>query len=250
MASRKIRCVAARGRKISDKTVLRLVGAASGCCERPECPTGWLWHELPNGDAVRLAEVAHIVAASDDGPRGDSAVSTEDLVSVDNLILLCPNCHTIVDGASEDYPVERLKQWKSEHESRVRAILQVERFASRREAHRELQRLLAQNQAVWSLYGPESPAARNPESAATWLREVADVILPTNARISALLEVNAGLLTPNEHEVVGVFDAHRRGLEARHLGIDVGVAAPRFPASIETVFGDDHGTRLKEGQDA
>jgi hypothetical protein len=250
MSSRKLKCVAARGRKISDKTVLRLFAAASGRCERPECQTGWLWHELPNGDAVRLGEVAHIVAASDDGPRGDSAVSTAELVSVDNLILLCPTCHTIVDGAPDEYPTERLKQWKSEHESRVRAILQVERFATRPQAHRELQRLLAQNAAVWSVYGPDSPASVDPESAGTWLREVAEVILPTNARISALLEVNAELLTADEHEVVGLFDAHRRGMEARHLGIDVGVAAPRFPAAIKTVFSDVHDDTSRGDRDA
>lgn len=231
-------CSAARGRKIGDKVVLRLVAAAGGWCERPGCPTGSLWHELPDGTAVKLAEVAHIVAASDDGPRGDDTVPTEDLVGFDNLILLCPNCHTIVDRAPKEHPVELLRRWKTDHENRLREILGVPVAATRAEARTELVRLLAQNHAVFEQYGPGSAASAHPESADTWLREVRAVILPNNARISVLLEVNAALLRPEEHKVVAAFETHRRGLEARHLGIDMGVAAPRFPTGLETVYAD------------
>jgi len=239
VSSPKLKCPEARGRRVKDKTVLRLVAAAGGWCEKPDCPTGFLWHELPTGDAVRLAEVAHIVAASDDGPRGDDAVATEELVEFDNLILLCPNCHTIVDRAPEAFPVERMRQWKSEHETRLRSMLGVRIFDSRAEALVELRRLLAAGKAVHATYGPGSPASRHPESAATWQREVAEVILPNNTRVSALLEVNAALLRAEEFAVVGEFDAHRRALEARHLGVDVGVAAPTFPTAVENVFSDE-----------
>jgi hypothetical protein len=231
-------CREARGRRVSNQVVLRLFSAASGWCEKPNCPTGSLWHELPDGGAVRLAEVAHIVAASDSGPRGDADIPTPELVAFDNLILLCPTCHTIVDRAPEDYPTELMQQWKSEHEGRVRSLLGVKLCGTRTEAHVELSRLLTQNEVVWETYGPGSPASAHPESAGTWLREVAEVILPNNTRVSALFEVNAGLLQADEHLVVAQFDAHRRGLEARHLGVDVGVAAPRFPTAVEDVFSD------------
>lgn len=239
MSSPRLKCPEARGRRVKDKIVLRLVGAAGGWCEKPDCPTGSLWHELPAGDAVRLAEVAHIVAASDEGPRGNEEIETEELVGFDNLILLCPNCHTIVDRAPEAFPVERMRQWKSEHESRLRSLLGVKAFATRAEALVELRRLLASGKVVHATYGPGSPASGQPESAATWRREVAEVILPNNTKVSALFEVNAGLLRAEEFAVVGEFDAHRRGLEARHLGVDVGVAAPRFPTAVENVFSDE-----------
>lgn len=239
MSSPKLKCPQARGRRVKDKVVLRLVGAAGGWCEKPDCSTGSLWHELPAGDAVRLAEVAHIVAASDDGPRGDAEAETEQLVAFENLILLCPNCHTVVDRAPDEFPVVRLRQWKSEHEARLRSLLGVKVFMTRAEARVELLRLLAPGKAVHATYGPGSPASCQPESAGTWRREVAEVILPNNTKVSSLLEVNAALLRTEEFAVVGEFDAHRRGLEARHLGVDVGVAAPRFPAAIETVFSDE-----------
>lgn len=231
-----LQCEGARGRKVRDRVVLRLFSAASGWCEKPDCPTGSLWHEVSDGDAVRLGQVAHIVAASDAGPRGDAEVPTPALAAFENLILLCPTCHVIVDRAPGEYPTEQLQQWKAEHEGRVLAVLGVRRFGSRTEARVELMRLLAQNKAVWEAHGPESPSNAHPESASTWLREVAEVILPNNTRVSALCEVNAGLLRAKEFAVVGEFDVHRRGLEARHLGIDVGISAPRFPAAVENLF--------------
>lgn len=239
MSSPKLKCPEARGRRVKDKVVLRLVGAAGGWCEKPDCPTGALWHELPAGDAVRLAEVAHIVAASDEGPRGNEEVETEELVGFDNLILLCPNCHTIVDRAPEDFSVEQMRQWKSDHETRLRSLLGVKVFETRAEAVVELRRLLSLGKVVHTTYGPGSPASGHPESAGTWRREVAEVILPNNTKISALFEVNAGLLRADEFAVVGEFDAHRRALEARHMGVDVGVTAPQFPTAVENVFSDE-----------
>jgi hypothetical protein len=185
---------------------------------------------------VKLAEVAHIVAASDAGPRGDENLSDEDLTSFSNLILLCPNCHTIVDRSPDDFPTELLVQWKRGHERRLRGMLGAQQFTTREEAHAALLRLLAQNEAVWMTYGPDSPAAAIPESADTWLRQVSEVIIPNNARISAMLEANSHLLQTSEHVEVALFDTHRRALEERHLGIDVGVTAPRFPAGLATVF--------------
>lgn len=239
MTAVRSRCGQARGRKVDPQVVLRLVGAAAGWCERPACPTGSLWHELADGTAVKLAEVAHIVAASDAGPRGDSTVPTHELVGFDNLILLCPNCHTIVDRAAGEHPVELLHRWKDQHETRLRGLLRVPAATTRAAARTELARLLAQNRAVFDQYGPDSPASVSPETAETWLREVQEVILPNNARIAVLFEVNAALLRPVEHQAVAAVNTHRRGLEARHLGIDVGVAAPRFPADVDALFTDD-----------
>ncbi len=59
----------------------RLEAGGCGWClvRETDRPTGSPWHELPAGDAVRLAEVAHIVAASEEGPRGNAEVETEEL---------------------------------------------------------------------------------------------------------------------------------------------------------------------------
>jgi hypothetical protein len=230
------RCARSRGRRIPRDTVVRLVGASGGHCERPSCPTGFLWHEFADGSAVRLGEVAHIVAASVEGPRGDTEVREHELVSYANLLLLCPTCHTIVDGAPREYTTDILRRWKVDHESRLTEILGVARYETRDQAHAQLVRLLQANRVVWERYGPESREAWKPEMAATWSTEVKDVILPNNARIGRLLEVNAALLSPDEQQTVAEFSAHSRAFELRHLAGVVNVAAPRFPDGLNTVF--------------
>src|SRR5665647_1827404 len=66
---------------------------------RPECPTGFLWYELEDGSAIKLAQVAHIVAASTQGPRAGPGATDDSLTSIKNLVLLCPTCHVLVDRA-------------------------------------------------------------------------------------------------------------------------------------------------------
>lgn len=200
------------------------------------CPTGFLWHELSDGSAVRLGEVAHIVAASVDGPRGDATAEESELVAYANLMLLCPTCHTIVDGAPGEYTADTLRRWKAVHESRLTEILGVARYATREQARSQLVRLLEENRVVWERYGPESPDSWKPERASTWFTEVKDVILPNNARIQKLLEVNAQLLNFQEKRIVAEFSAHSRALEQRHLAEIVNPDAPRFPDGLNEVF--------------
>lgn len=134
--------------------------------------------------------------------------------------------------------MELLRRWKTEHESRLREILSVPAATTRSQARAQLTKMLAENRAVFEQYGPGSPASAHPEGATTWLREVQQVILPNNALIAVLLDVNMELLRPEEHRVVADFQLHRRGMEARHTGLDVGVSAPKFPTEVEDLFTD------------
>jgi hypothetical protein len=73
--------------------------------------------------AVLIGENAHIVAASDGGPRADASMGRVDKDDYKNLILLCRNCHRRVDQQPHTYIVERLKTLKSTHEDWVRTSL-------------------------------------------------------------------------------------------------------------------------------
>lgn len=66
-----------------------------------------------------LSEVAHIVARSGDGPRGDYALPLDERDRYENLILLCERHHTEIDAQVATYPVERLRQMKYDHESLI-----------------------------------------------------------------------------------------------------------------------------------
>ena len=74
-------------------------------------------------DAIVTGHICHICAVSKAGPRGKSEFTEEYLNSPENLILLCPNHHALVDGQPETYPAEMLKEWKEAHESEMRSRL-------------------------------------------------------------------------------------------------------------------------------
>ena len=71
-----------------------------------------------SGPAV-ISDICHIYASSPNGPRGQGGLTEDELKSIDNLILLCPNHHRVVDRQPETYTAELLKQWKEEHEAKV-----------------------------------------------------------------------------------------------------------------------------------
>jgi hypothetical protein len=81
---------------------------------------------LPGGDPenpVVTGELAHIVAESIDGPRGDHPLPLEERNKAPNLILVCAKHHKVVDEKTQYYTVERLRQMKADHEERIAAAL-------------------------------------------------------------------------------------------------------------------------------
>ena len=92
-----------------------LWGRAANRCSFPDCKI-----ELtPDGGKTTLGEIAHIVAKSAEGPRGESDLPAESRDNYDNLILLCPTHHKTIDNNPEIYTVEKLHQMKQKHEEWV-----------------------------------------------------------------------------------------------------------------------------------
>src|SRR5579872_613112 len=110
---------------ISEKTLKILWSRAGGRCSFPLCNTA-LIHEGTGNDApVVVGEVAHIVARHTDGPRGSEPFQGVDRDVLENLILLCPVHHTIIDQRSQTYTVEVLQQMKNQHEQYIKAQLDL-----------------------------------------------------------------------------------------------------------------------------
>jgi hypothetical protein len=63
---------------------------------------------------------SHIIARAPGGPRGRAA-ERNDLDRHENLILLCANCHAVVDAQPEHFPPETLGQMKAVHEHKIAA---------------------------------------------------------------------------------------------------------------------------------
>lgn len=68
-------------------------------------------------DEVVIGEMAHIIAKSPTGPRGD--INRVQDNSYDNLILLCSIDHKKVDSRPSNFPTEYLKSIKEQHEADI-----------------------------------------------------------------------------------------------------------------------------------
>lgn len=80
--------------------------------------------ELTTGpDGITVGEMAHIAATNSLGPRADSNMSQTERDSYKNLILLCPEHHTLIDKDENTWTVEQLLSMKKSHEEWVQAQL-------------------------------------------------------------------------------------------------------------------------------
>jgi hypothetical protein len=95
-----------------------LWGAASGRCSYPKCAKRLVARRAGADLEVLLGEMAHIVAKSAAGPRGEVAIATAERNRYGNLILLCEEHHKIVDSQRVTYTPELLRQFKQDHEQR------------------------------------------------------------------------------------------------------------------------------------
>ena len=110
-----------RRKELSSATQRAVWARSGGICARPGCDS--ILYEDPVFFKTRpFGELAHNVAASQDGPRGDATRSPQLSDDPENLILLCPTCHTLVDkpGWQQDYPEAMLAEWKRQHEAVIR----------------------------------------------------------------------------------------------------------------------------------
>jgi len=101
--------VAASGPSITDYK--KLFARSGNRCAFPKCRASII-HE----DTL-LGEVAHIKGLNVGSARHDKTQTPEERNAYPNLILLCPNHHTIIDDDELSYTVERLNSIKAAHEA-------------------------------------------------------------------------------------------------------------------------------------
>lgn len=81
------------------------------------------------GKLVNLADKAHVIAHSLEGPRGQErdryGLDDDNIDSIENLILLCKIHHKLVDDRPDMYPADVLFAMKKSHEERIRRLAHV-----------------------------------------------------------------------------------------------------------------------------
>lgn len=110
-----------RGKAPTPQTVQLLCAKAAGRCEFEGCGK-ILYEEILTRRNIRNSVVAHIVASSPDGPRGDRLRSHALSAELSNLMLLCPEHHNLIDSQVNEYPEARLIAMKHAHEESVKRL--------------------------------------------------------------------------------------------------------------------------------
>ena len=217
----------AASRYISQNIRLRLFADAAGFCQNPSCLQPLFSDQHPHS---HIAEIAHVIAASDHGPRANTDLEQNYRGSYDNLLLLCPTCHTKVDKTPEKYPYHRLSQWKRSHITKVADAFSLTSCSSREEVRKIIEPLMKENLSIFIEHGPNNEYRLDPESeqARIWKRKVLSRILPNNRKILMILDKNRNMLSTNEQSVLEEYRQHVEEMEERHLG-DASTIGRQYP---------------------
>lgn len=218
----------------SSFTRVKLFANSGGYCQRPECNEP-LFKTFKEKE-IHIAEIAHIISVNI-GARARVELSTAEKGSYANLILLCPNCHTIIDKNEKDFPETLIKKWKIEHENRLSDIFGIKKFDNRLDVHEKLSPLFAENKTIFDLYGPETDERFNPESemAQKWLTKIRTDIIPNNRKILNIINSNMHLLTTIEKSNFQLFNQHVKDFEDKHVFNSTAIGI-RFPHEITTIY--------------
>ena len=103
---------------------------AAGRCEFRGC-NELLYKDGLTQQRSNLGQISHIVAHSPKGPRGDPTRSAQLATDIENLMLTCRVHAKIIDDLArvDEYPEERLLEFKREHEQRIRMLTEIQEDA-------------------------------------------------------------------------------------------------------------------------
>lgn len=226
-----------RGKASPDShTKLKLFADSGGYCQNPNCNIN-LFLSIGEED-FHIAEMAHIISAGDEGPRSKEIIK-EQKGNFSNLILICPNCHTKIDKAEDEFPEELLKKWKREHSQKINSLFNIKPFESRYETRKAILPFLNENKTIFNIYGPMTDERFNPESEMPkiWLSKIHTIILPNNRKILNILNKNYNQLNDNEMITVEQFRQHILDFESRHLNKEE-INGVQFPSEMNNILTD------------
>ncbi len=216
---------------LSDAKILW--GRAGGRCSNPDCRADVT--KTLQDKSIHYGEMAHVIANAAAGPRGDGEGGND---TYENLILLCSNCHTLVDKAPESYSRDTLLAWKKDREDEVIQAGTDRKFSTLPELKFEVGVLLAENKEIFTQLGPKSQVADDdPGSSAVtiWEARKMDTILPNNRRIINLIGGNLSLASKEDIVAFLKFKSHARAFEEHQY--DKKEFYPLFPVNFEERFG-------------
>lgn len=106
--------------RVSERDRRFIIGKSGGRCNNCRID---LFVENKFSEQARIGDDAHIWAYSDGGPRGSAAMVPSDRNSPENLILLCKNCHALVDQQEKEFTADVLIRMRENHYGWVSSCL-------------------------------------------------------------------------------------------------------------------------------
>jgi formylglycine-generating enzyme required for sulfatase activity len=94
-------------------TIKRLYALSGNTCAFPECNNPLV--DAASGKVT--ARICHIKARQPEGPRYDASQTDDERHAFENLLLMCPIHHDVIDSDTETYTVARLQEIKASHEA-------------------------------------------------------------------------------------------------------------------------------------
>lgn len=230
---------------ISEKSIKLLWSNAAGRCSFAHCNERLTVEQAAHSAPYTLGEMAHIKGEKKGSNRHDATQTNEQRDGYENLILLCPNHHTLIDKPEnkEVYTVDILIKMKLEHESRISRCLDPTEIPNIEELKDQISIYLAENRQAWLQYGPSSVnAQKNPHSDeiyAIWLSERLSTIVPNNRIIVGLLDAHRNLFDRSAQGIISQFLAHAKSYE-KWVNDEIPYQAVlRFPVDFESLINKD-----------
>lgn len=203
------------GRYIDENVKRRLYAESIGYCMNPNCRCNLF---AGTGDII---EKAHI----------DPYCKTADN-SFENLVLLCPNCHTNFDKNNAFTPQEILS-WKKTRQEELKNFFE-KKFTTFEELEAAVVPLLMENKTIYENYYKKN-------NKKLW-DKFEPVILINNRKLKLLLKTNLNLIQKQQEEwysnlaSIHLFMAHIEEFEATR-GDDEKNREILFPVEINSIFG-------------
>jgi hypothetical protein len=222
-------------RAYSGRTLKILFGQASHCAY-PGCTEPLVLPPMGVADEEVLADICHIIAASDDGPRGDPHLPPEARNEPDNLLLMCPTHHKRVDRQHAAFPAALLRQWKSRHLREAGTNLGHYRAAIMRHLIGELQDAALFQRSTGA--PPVEPRLRALTRDAIIARDLAEVAKQLDAPLVAVIgESGAGKTTLLHQIATRACEAPEApALEDRCGALPLIVNCSRFAGSLPALI--------------
>ncbi|MBI1325582.1 nucleotidyltransferase domain-containing protein [bacterium] len=179
-------------KSIPVNTARLLWAQCGGFCQNPKCNKS-LFIAVAEG-SVSIANVAHIIGHGTSGPRSDHELAEYiDKDGMTNLIMLCLECHKLVDELEKAFSVEEMQSWKASHAGKIRSLFSIPNIKDEKVLLAEVNDLLEENSAIFRECGPYSAnvlGGLGGDGLNIWKKRCLDTILPNNQRIIALIENN------------------------------------------------------------